>query len=122
MNQIKIISRFDDTFEYLNGLLVDEKHAIYSETNTEGLTSFYFVKVSETDVQDIYEMQSALTVLAEYTKVKDIDKTLYDLKEMIFNMSFHTYITKIHSPEYSDESLGLIQEGEMKVKEWKDED
>jgi hypothetical protein len=120
LSKVKIISRFDDSFELLDGLLIDESHAIFTET-TQGLSSIYFVVIKPSNIPHVYEMGSATVTLAEEMRLKDNFKILHDVKEMILGMSFYTYITKIHL-HGRDESLDLIETGGHQIKEWKHEE
>lgn len=117
LNQVKIISRFDGTYELLNGLMIDENHAIFSETNSSELSCIYFVEVVATKTTNVFEPNSPMVTLAEGVNIQDQLKTLQDVKEMILGMSFYTYITKVHF-HGRDESLDLIETGGTKVKEW----
>lgn len=114
MDQVKIIAEVDDSTYLLDGILLNNEYAIFTETTTAG-TSIFYANVRFNEELKAYEKLSIGNIDID-TNVPDPIKALYEVREALHGISLFTLITKLE--HLTEEGFGIIGE-DGKVKEWK---
>lgn len=113
MDQIKIIAEVDGLTYYLDGLLLNNEYAIYSESNELG-TSIFYAKVQFNEELNAYDTLSVGNIDID-TNVPNPMETLYEIRKALHEISIFTLITKLN--HLTEEGFGLVDEN-GKVKEY----
>ncbi|MGD6831453.1 hypothetical protein ACQCT5_04790 [Sutcliffiella halmapala] len=107
---IKVKLHYDQIFE---GMLVNEKHALFADGNT-----VFMVKVGKTEDPEVYieETKALMPTIAENIKIINKEKLFIDIKKML-EIPLFDYLTKICDNK-NEFNLGLVPEGESEVKKY----